>query len=561
MISSSQFFPPPFAHDSLRETEIDEAKLAAVEGVLGDYEIEQADPLLKDVIPSTKGVAHPLRFMTTQEAASMVDSVTDRFLPEYTGCMSVEMWRRPLPQLGDPSKFARMLEIYEEWAPACYEFLRASFAPFAQVYDRRSRLGFPSFAVAENKVDVLLPFFERFSKGDITGFEEAFVTSNVRLQAEPRAKVRYFTFLTDEGTPYAAAVGARERVPRKSSEAYGRITSRTRNVYNYPLMNLYCQIADNAFNRSLLRYPAFHHDMTKRVGRPLPFRKSIFLDVSHMERITGFFVSKRAPFVGPLYHELNSFMLELPFLCPSQTKRVPYFIRKRKHSSTIVQLASGISSVSPIQKELMLCLYAAFAAKRFGYDQREALRRVAEQTCPLVVLNQGDDNVICSDDPKVADDCFSFLKEIGLPVAEEDPPKFLGYQYSQERGFFLGLSSAVLNFFLPERQPGSRFRPFPWEGMFLARQVYRREGDPIIARELYPFVDELLDTYGYTSRYLEEMRKRDRRKMEADQENELVLLEKEYRLTDEEKMALPSLFNVLPIDLTTTYLNRLVQRA
>lgn len=482
-----------------------------------------------------------------EESNRLVDEMMQAFNPEMVGCSTQEMARRPIPHVFEPSpQMEKLRELFEFRAADTYRFLFSRIAPMTQTYDRRSRLGYPEFNIPADKWGVLSPYFEKFLRGDLSVLDSAFVILNVRLQPERIAKERLYMFLDDGGVPYETVVSGNDRL------VDGRFASRTRIVFNYPVTNLLCQVVDSALHNVFMLTSFAHHDMTRFAHRPLS-RPMLALDVKNFDRTVGALVHLHAKAVGGLYQEIYTRMLNLPFLVPSDNRRNGFKVRGRE--GTITQMGSGVSCVADLAKIVFLILYSELNAKIRGLTFRTSLREVYECRAAFGVMNYGDDNVIIEGDVEPGA-VAEWLSQY-LPVEEEKPAKFLGFHYAPEEGFFLALPSYINNFYLAERSPGSRFRPYPHLGWVQRREDYRKLGDRKIAAEVYDKEASILKQYIPTYE-IYELAEQERR-LAGNQPIE-VTLGKDYLLTEAQRARLPE-YQTLGPAITTPIIKRLVNAA
>jgi hypothetical protein len=400
-----------------------------------------------------------------------------------------------------------------------------------------------------DKANTILPYIESVAEGDLSILDGAFATINVRLQPEKKEKERTYLYCRTDGEVVEETVTAEDRYDSKLHR-YG---SRTRTVFNYPIPNLACQIFDNAQHKGLLKSPMFGRDM---MGWAASHRKVSKLhyaafDFKNFDRYTGFATTKWAKLVGGIYGEAVLRMLDLPFLVPSVGKGQehwrPMFV---KHSSQahVLQLGSGLSPVAPIQKILMLAVYTAYFVEKKGMSIPEAITSLTFQQGALVIDNYGDDNFLSADTERDLTDVEDFLKAI-LPLERETPPAFLGMEYTQD-GFRLQAVKYIINWFLNERMPGGRFRPYPEHGWRARNDIYLQIGDPIISAEILPWLEgELLPRFGITKTWRDRQYDYEAMGMQeqhiSSRATKLLVLEKQYQLTDEEKAAMPNYYSIL----------------
>lgn len=282
--------------------------------------------------------------------------------------------------------------------------------------------------------------------------------------------------------------------------------------------------------------------------------RPIFLDVKHFERIVGALVALHARSMGHGYKDAMLGMNALPYLvfCDDRSKR---FLIKPKPGITM-QLGSGLSCVTSLAKVTMLILYAEVETRLSGRGYLPSLDAVYSGRSKIGIMSYGDDNVIYARPGSQVDpDSVFKILEGYMPLEVEKPSKFLGYIYSDEHGFELPISSYILNFYLAERAPFSRFRPYPHYGFVLRREVYREQGERAIATKIFDAENEILARYGVPIADIYKLGLQESQL--ASKQTAEQIVGKEYLLTEATKKMLPG-FQVLGKDIVTKHLKRLI---
>jgi hypothetical protein len=514
------------------------------------FSCQSVESVLGSLMPRRK--AEPVRpwaTMTVEDSFAMIDEVMERYLPDYKGMSTFEMFKRQMPYSTELTKFAALGALLDNMLPYVYRFVLSQARPGVGAYEKRSRLGYPFFNLPLDKAHTIAPYLELTAQGDLSVLDHAFATINVRLQPEKLAKKREYLFVDPSCKITEREITAKDRF----DDRIERYASRTRLVFNYPVVNLCTQIADNAFHKALLRYPMFGRDMMGWAKSNWTTRKPAYVafDLKHFERITGFVTNKWAQLVGGIYGDAISRMMALPFLTPAVGQGKEHWhpmLVGTSSTAFVVQLGSGLSPVAPIQKITMLAVYMGYLVER-GMSPDDALTALIHQQGDFVVHNYGDDNFVEADSQSILDNLYSYLQKY-LDVEIEDPPAFLGLAYNPITGFKLQADSYLLNWFLNERMPGSRFRPYPEHGWRARNEIYRMIGDPSISREILPWLeDHLLPKYGITPQsrerqyYYETLAMSDQHVQ--DSAFKLVVLEKLYQLTDEQKADMEWNYSIL----------------
>jgi hypothetical protein len=425
-------------------------------------------------------------------------------------------------------------------------------------------LGWPYFEVVEDKIAVLLPWIYDYLAGKAFPYEQAFGQINVRLQStDPPGKDRHYLFVTAEGNVFEATVTFEDRRDPKT----GRVASRTRLVFNYPVMNLITQCVDNTFHRALMRFPMFHHNMQALVRQRWRAQgECVAFDIRHMERLTGYAALIWARVVGGDYGEAITQMFHLPLLCPAIGKGrenfAPMMLRARPEAG-LMQLGSGLSCVSVIQKLLMFAVYAEYCDRHGIASGDEALSALASHRTPFRVLNQGDDNFVdFSGSEQHIEPMYEMLEAVLPGVDIELPPAFLRFIYDPATGFALADRSLVLNTTDNERAPGSRFRRYPHWGWLQKCLHFEELGTPFAANTIIPAFYAEFAKFGVTRDYIQGQALSEYTDIRALRLSALanwkVATEKEYLLTEEEKAQMPSLYAFLSPQLVASIVRKML---
>lgn len=503
------------------------------------YQVSEAPAGIRDVINPRRGAVRTIPEMGWKDYLSAKDQLFTQFgLEDYVGCITGEMYSRPVPHVFRTSEIAPVTKLFAEEAPELYARIIPLLKAPIQTFNPDSRVGWPWFDHPDDKKARLMPAFASLEeRGARETLDGSFIIMNIRLQPEPKTKVRDMMFIDDNGSVYSKKVDEKARTI-EVGDLGELIAARTRLVFNMPYPNLYKQVLDTAIHNVLLSFPAFHHNMYSATG-VLPVRGSILaLDVKHFERHTAGVVRLRAELLGGLYADIVREFTDAPFLVPSDTRKKAWLIWPDREGGWSDQFASGDSAVAPSQKELFACLLKRFAREGLGVSAVQALDWVLQGGDERVTIrNYGDDNFF-SGDPGALKELFSYLEDY-LHVEEEDPPRFLGF-YWVDGAFRLGKSSYLLKTWLNERKPGPPFREYPWFGWAEKRKIYAQYGTPDIAGAVFGYEDEVLAAHGLPwslvlrnaaiEAQMLYMRAQAHRQP-------FWLLEKDYLLTAEEKIA------------------------
>jgi hypothetical protein len=478
-----------------------------------------------------------------EHSFKLTDDIFQEFgFPEYVGQSTCEIDQRPIPEVTEATPNSKLYAAMNKWYPRIMDIILNSLQAPYQPYQKDSRLGYPSFEIREDKASYLLEKFSGYMEGhwkkDAQG---GFIINNIRLQPDDNSKSRTYTFINSKGRTYRREYGLEERKKTKS----GRIASRTRLVFNYPLPNLFKQVLDTAIHNFLLQHRLFHHIMPDLTN----FKTDdtvMAVDVSHFDRTVGTAVRLRAEQIGGNYQAIQESFLELPVLSVDDKFRQRFLIKPS--ANMVFQLGSGDSCVAPIAKEVLLCIYCEAAEQLFNVKDKDTISTcLSSRIGPVTVWNYGDDNIWFGQKGSLSE-LMSFMSEY-LPIEEEIPTKFLGYKFIPEEGFRLSKRSYFKNWYLNERSPGSNFRKYPDLGWMQRREVYAMQGEPGLP-DLFPEENKIIGRHGTSVSQIY-----DRANLQASYvytkgaTDSRVIIGKGYQLTAEERGRLdPSVTTVYPQD-------------
>jgi hypothetical protein len=369
--------------------------------------------------------------------------------------------------------------------------------------------------------------------------------------------VRDYLYLTAEGRTFKQQLTEEDRYDKRLD----RTAARSRLVFNYPLTNMGTQIVDNAFHKAFLSFPMFQRDIFGWAKNKWHAEEDILaVDFRHFERFTGYACELWAQKCGGYYGLALMKMLDTPFLLPAigsgDQNFKPYFVSRASKGYSI-QLGSGLSTVSVIQKILMLCVYAKYWSESFGYSPDEAVARLVSQKTRIRIHNYGDDNFF---DGKKSDlqNLYKYLDDI-MDVEVEDPPAFLGMNYGTY--FYSSSLSYYKGAFMRERPPGSIFRPYPYLGWKYRDENYAVLGESRVPQEDIPWVNDVLfPKYGVTRSFVQDQQKKELARIATEggfyPSFLAATLDKEYLLTQEQRAAMGEYYTVLGLDYTTDFVEK-----
>lgn len=412
-------------------------------------------------------------------------------LKGYDRCVSGEMMTRPIPHVSDkPPAADEIQRIYQLYVPDIYD--APTLRPPVQTYQLLSRLGYPYFSRSLMKKQLS----DEASIHALTEpgwLAKGFTTANVRLQPEPEDKVRKFQFLSADGDVFEKEVTAEDRMVRVQWNPDEYVAQRTRLVFSYSAPNLTCQVVDSCMNSFILSHPICHHNLYADVPRYRFRRLVVAFDVKHMERTTGLITPLRTKMIGGRYQQLHEEMAASGFCVPSADWTCAYLIAD-PDPTKVLQLASGHSSVSVSQKEMVLAMYIHWHVTERGASVAEARAWVLAGESPyLHMMNYGDDNMMSSDSKEHLDSVLEFFARY-MPIEVDPKLTFLGMTYEDGR-MMLRPESYVLKTYLHERAAGGPFRSKPYLGQVLKRQIYEKLG-PRSIKDLFRLEEDLLARHG-----------------------------------------------------------------
>lgn len=498
---------------------------------------------LYSIVPRRRVPVNPVPNLSWKQAQFVKEQVfAAQRLEAYKKVCTAEMRRRPHPHVTEDNERLRSYaDVYRRRAPGIFKRLKRNFRPCIQTYNAMSKLGWPHFSSGRGKADLVRTAFEEARQAGFSKWcSKCFTTCNVRLQPEPEDKERTFQFITTDGLSYEEAVRpSTELITVKELGDVELYASRTRLVFNRPVLNLWCQIVDTVINNALGECGAVDHNMYgSNPGRNL--RRFVKLvDVKHMERFTAAITPVRRAIIGGMYEEANVAMDAGGYMVPSDDWT--HYMRVRDLTpGLVIQFGSGDSSVAPSQKEGVLSVLIEAHVVLFGMDPEAATDAVLSGSTPyMAIMNFGDDNVWSSNSEEHLDAIVAFCGKF-MDVEADDDGTFLGFSYTRGE-FKLRAKSYCLKTYLNERPPLPPFRNCPNLGWIEKRKVYLKFGDPAEMQELYRLEDQLLKNAGSSWDEVERMARIERKAI-ADMPPEMALpnalFGKEYLLTEEQKMQL-----------------------
>lgn len=493
------------------------------------------------IVNPRRGITFPLPALSPRDYFDAKRQMFERFgLEDFVDVVSAEpAWRQSphVTELG--GKLERVQRMFARLAPSLYSRMRAQLVPTTQLFNKDSRLGWPYFCRPGSKAEVVAQEWDGWV-ADKSTFANAYTVQNIRLQAEPRGKVRSYQVPLDD-----YSVVDRDMDDEQRALPYGNLAARARLVFNKPVLNLMCQVVDTVLNKWLGKQPLCHHDMYggSYKGRVRPF--VLAMDIKHMERFTAGANLTRYQMIRGSYSEAHQFMESQPYVTPTDSWSFMPKGRKRfvalseVAEGCLVQYGSGHSAVANSQKELLTCALVDAHMALWGYSEPAAFEVVlAGESREVSMLNFGDDNFFSAYSQELLDQLFAYLNQY-FDVQKEDPPKFLGFEWDGALNkFVLTRDSYVLKTYLHERAPLGRFRDLAFLGWKLKREIFLAYGRPSEMEEVFEFENQLLASYGLRWRDIEAQARNEAKVASGDIAfaHPLLLFGKDYLMTDEEKL-------------------------
>lgn len=513
------------------------------------YLVQRAPHSLMDFVNPRRGVTQTVPGLDTQtgyrvgwEMLKLV-GLEDR-VPQVTA----EAFSRPVPHCFKRADLKPLADLFTKHIEQVAQKLYPRMEAPTQTYNKESRLGWPVLDNPPNKQEVLEYHINDYLREGVAWLDGAFVLMNVRLQDEPIEKEREFMFADSDETVLLAKCGSWFR------DLGHFYASRTRLVFNQPVCNLAHQIVDNMLHKALLKFPVFKHNVFSRAPLSVPGPATAF-DCSHFERSTAACAEVWWKFVGGMYGDVNLAMLKIPLAAPSLDWKEVLWLWVNGEEDWLMQFASGNSIVAPLQKLVFGVLgpYALTQTRGISFDLALDIWLQGGDS-RLQHKNYGDDNIMFGDQSEASDviDVYGHYVKAVL----EDPPRFLGMRWDpQSNTFKLDKTSYVRKTYLNERRPGGTFRPYPNYGWVEKRKTYLALGDQVELTRLFRQENDILAAndlpWEEIERRAAEEQSEMSQKIALDDAHLARVLEKEYLLTDADKLATGEWFGFNPAQCTS----------
>jgi hypothetical protein len=451
---------------------------------------------------------------------------------------------------------------------AVLRFLIPQITPHVQPVNKVSSLGYPihgnpgtgidamtGVQTMESKFDVVCNLFQPMQAGDFSEYDDMVHTIGKRLQNEPPSKVREYQFITSDGKIVQREITGLDRsinVP----DLGPMVGSRTRTITQPPVVNLWIQCWDSMIHNAIMRHPLCGANMYAHDKWDSGNDFSTF-DCKHYERYLGMAAIAYAEAVGGVYERLLMAMIKAPFITPSLDWKTFFEVTPQYRTGVYPQFSSGLAPVAPLGKLTNICAQVEYFMTALHLSQDTAVRVVFSGVSEgLIRWMYGDDNRIKGDKSK-RDSFISFMSEV-FDIEMDDVPKYLGMVFIPATGeFMLPDSTYELKMYQPERD--FSWKDFPNLGLVERRRVFEAFGDPIIAKKLIPYENELWDAIEHPFHIVVAASVTERMKTmkQGVTLNKWEVTDKDYLMTDQEKMASGKYWHFKP-DVTASIVLSLV---
>lgn len=513
--------------------------------------------VLAEVVSKRRQVLSSVPNLDIARAHAVKTALFSKYnLREYIQQVSGEMHPRPIPHVSEEDEMQhRFRSAYVKYAPSLIREMVKVAEPPTQTYNKVSRVGWPFFNRPISKAEVAFFAFNQAEK-DISYLRDSFTITNVRLQPEPVDKVRNMQFVDDRGVVTDREVDLQARSVYVPQLGKDMACQRTRLIFNRAANNLALQPVDSMINNALSVFPVCKHNMFATEGSRPVRRYVLAFDVSHMERLTAALIEARTNLIGGPYMRQHNAMDAGGFCVRSATGKSWWHLKRAVHGK-IVQFGSGHSAVAPSQKEGLLCVFIALHVEHWGMSVQAAVQAVLSANTPwLHIMNYGDDNFLSAHDPAILKTAFDFIGKY-LPIQVEDPPRFLGFEWTHNRKFVLTVKSYLLKTYLHERSPVGAFRKFPNFGWVEKRRTYLRHGNPTELVGVFDRENEELEKVGLPWKEVELKAEQEQHEASRFGLTPDALFGKDYLMTAEQLLATGGYDGIGP-DVTGPFLRRVL---
>jgi len=506
------------------------------------FDIKEASPSLKQIIPRRKRPVRPIYGLTAPDADTMMAAAFEKWgYTELTECWTYEMRSRTVPFVSTDERPKRVLEVFDKYIDAILSYFIPNMAPHYQTINKVARLGWPINRNPVNddgtriKMDVFLPLAEQALAGDWQHYRDAFYTINLRMQNEPPSKIREGQFIDDDGRVTTRQIDRRQEAEYLDILGRRAIPPRGRGVYCPPVLNLIMQTWDTMLHRAIMKRPLCYANIYQHLKVAEPQDYTTF-DCKHYERDLGMLVSRYSAAIGGLYQQWMDLMLNLPHLVPSDSWKKVFLIRPKFGDGVYPQFSSGLCNVSTLGKLANIAVQTHYFVTNYNMTIPMAIHHVTEgEYLGTRRWMYGDDNRVHGKQDAVK----PFIDHMGyyFHIELDDSPKYLGSMLDPDtQEFLLPARTYQTKLYLPERDISTK--DYPALGYKLRRETFSQFGQPIIGQQMIPFEDELLRERNLpwedvmAAAYIEERNARST----GLSINPLELIDKEYLMTEEEKV-------------------------
>jgi hypothetical protein len=481
---------------------------------------------------------------------AMDDLFAEVGLDEYVGCSTYEFDRRPLLAIKAPESSKELISVCAKWFPLLMDRVRRDAKIPVVTLDKRSKIGSPIRKRVDNKYDTVEPFFQAFIRGDYSSVErDGFALQGIRLQWERRSKVRHYVCARKNLSLDDVAVDAAARALDE-----GRLCSRTRMIVNPAVLNLAKLPCDNSIHHVLLSWRCCKPDLSFMRTKGFHAEALLAPDWTHFDHQAGYMARMYAATIGGEYERACLLLWGKPVLCRTDGWRDVLYMSAAE--GYLQQFWSGDSSVAPFGKFVCLAVTAEFIQRHYRLDDQSTLEAlIYGEHRDFGFRNYGDDNVVFGSSHAV--EAYRDFATSFIVMDFEDPPRFLGDVFTKHAdGYWrstLDWRSYFLNWYLPERPPGTLFRPYPCYGYVARKQDYAMFGPPQM-QSLFEVEQRVLAAHRIdVSELLARAAQEAAKIKQLAAVNYRMRYDKAYMLDEETKSQLPE-YNVVPREMVISLL-------
>jgi hypothetical protein len=517
------------------------------------FSVRGADRAFKRVVPRRVEYVRPFKDIPLESVEWMKEQAYQHAgLEEYLPCWTGEMASRPIPFVSTDPKPLRTKEVFERYIRDVFAFLLPDMTPAIQTINKISALGYPvngnpgdgvdhkagsrteGLKIKQSKFDVAMELFALMEQGDFDLYKDGYHTIGCRKQNEPPSKKREFQFITSSGQITQRDITAESRI----IEVPGlgpMVGSRTRTIVRPPVVNLWLQCFDTLMHNAIKKHPLCEANVYTNQEWPSD-SNFVSFDCKHYERYLGLCAIAYANAVGGRYEEQLLQLIYYPFVVPSDDWARFFELKPLFGPGVYPQFSSGLSPVAPLGKLANICVQVAFFVERKGLDVRSAIATTLSGTFgSMRRWSFGDDNRVLGPQGEIDEFCEHMSQY--FEIEQDDTPAYLGTIFRRDYGrWFLPAKTYNLKLYQPERD--FEFKDYPNLGMVSRRATFTEFGEPEIARDIIPFEDDLWNAidHPYVKIVAAAIAERNSAMMKGVKLNEYLVTDKDYLMTEEEKV-------------------------